>query len=1182
MLALLTLLLAQADAEIPPVDPEIERASFVLPDGFTAELWAADPMIAKPIQMNFAPDGKLWVATSRTYPQVKPGEVGEDEIVVLEDTDSDGRADSRTVFADGLLIPTGVAPGDGGCYVANSTELLHLSDTDGDGRADRRSILLSGFGTEDTHHLIHTFRWDPACRLNFAQSIYIHSHVETPFGVERLNAGGVWVFRPDRLHLDVFAYGLINPWGLAWTETGQTFATDGAGGEGINWMLPGGYYKTAANAPRLLAGLNPGSPKHCGLEVVDGPTLPDDFQGSHITCDFRGHRVCRFEVTDEAAPANLAPSDPAIADLPPTSAGWRSREVTELIRSDFPAFRPIDVKQGPDGALYIADWYNPIIQHGEVDFRDPRRDKTHGRIWRVTYDGRATEPVDYSSLPPEDLFATLASDWSYARRQARRVLVERIREEPSVREQMTAWVRALDNSQPNYWRTRLQTLWITHGLGDVDPFNLDLLLRCNDADVRAAAFRVLGDQSRTWRRDAAETLHQPGRDNPEQSDPWLAALELGVSDLSPRVRLEAVRIAPTFRSDRAAAIAMQALDHPVDEWIDYALFLTVRETADGWLPRVVAGESVFAKPSHRLYALRNAGRDAAIAPTIELLATVELPGEERVAILEELAARARVPELVAMIDAAGRIEDDAVAAELFKAVRGAKRVKSIPKDRAATFRPLAMQRSGLAGLHAASLLAKIGITDADLTKAVADRFGEVLAADGDLGEAIEAVIAADNPWLVAAAVEAIEKARGRLPDDALVALARSKPGFVAARVANTLADESKPQPDDPARVVTAVLNVKGGVPSLNRELGKVTLPADRGRTLLAAVRSSGQSDATLLETIARVASLEDSKRTYSAELVAKLRDELAVADPAHGEAIYRDAELACQKCHAIGGAGGVIGPEMRSLGAASPLEYIVESLLAPSARIKEGYNAVVVLTIDGELVTGVPISQTDDAIVLRDANGKRHTIAADDIEQQKPADSLMPAGLVDRLTDRDFRDLVAFLAALGKQEHYTIRPDPIVRTAEAMTPDNKAAYLLRRQRYAAAATDPDQFVWTSVYSRVDGSLPVESLPLVEVKNRSAAGQLGVSFVRVRFRQLVPGPLAITIDGDAVSEAWVDGQPVDLPPANTLATPDESSSAAVAAGEHTLTAAILRADDAEAAFVISYDPERAAPVTAAAK
>src|SRR6478735_6387667 len=285
--------------DIPDPDPEIERKSFVVADGFEVNLFASDPLLAKPIQMNFDPSGRLWVASSEVYPQIQPGQAANDKVLILEDRDGDGRAEKTHVFADGLLIPTGVVPGDGGAYVANSTELLHLKDTDGDGRADHRRVVLSGFGTEDTHHILHTLRWGPDGMLYFNQSIYIHSHIETPRGVRRLGGGGIWRFRPETLELDVFIRGLWNPWGHQVDRWGQSFATDGAGGEGINYCLPGAYYDAAPDAVRVLKGLNPGSPKYCGLEVASGRHIPETWRGNLLTNDFRGNRVCRFTLQDD-------------------------------------------------------------------------------------------------------------------------------------------------------------------------------------------------------------------------------------------------------------------------------------------------------------------------------------------------------------------------------------------------------------------------------------------------------------------------------------------------------------------------------------------------------------------------------------------------------------------------------------------------------------------------------------------------------------------------------------------------------------------------------------------------------------------------------------------------------------------------------------------------------------------
>ncbi len=359
--------------DIPDPDPLLQLAELEVAPEFEITLYAADPRIAKPIQMNFDPAGRLWVASSEVYPQIEPGQVANDKILVIEDQDHDGVADTTTVFADGLLIPTGVEPGDGGAYIANSTELLHLTDTDGDGIADHERVMLSGFGTEDTHHILHTLRWGPDGMLYMNQSIYIHSHIETPYGVRRMNGSGVWHFRPETMQLEAFTHGLVNPWGHAFDPYGQSFETDGAGGEGINYVFPGFVGITSPGAKYIFHGLNPGKPKLCGLEMLGGSHIPEAWRGDLITNDFRAHRVCRYKLTDDGA-------------------GFAAQELDELVRTRHQAFRPIDVKLGPDGAIYIADWYNPIIQHGEVDFRDPRRDHTHGRIWRIAAKDRPLLP----------------------------------------------------------------------------------------------------------------------------------------------------------------------------------------------------------------------------------------------------------------------------------------------------------------------------------------------------------------------------------------------------------------------------------------------------------------------------------------------------------------------------------------------------------------------------------------------------------------------------------------------------------------------------------------------------------------------------------------------------------------------------------------------------------------------
>ena len=356
--------------DIPEPDVQHELEMLHIADGFEVNLFATEPMVVKPIQMNWDAEGRLWVVSSTVYPQMKAGDQANDKIYILEDTNGDGTADSSTIFAEGLLTPTGILPGDSGVYVANSTEILFLKDTDGDGKADLRKQVMSGFGTGDTHHLIHTFRWGPEGMLYFNQSIYIYSHIETPWGIRRLEGGGVWQFRPETQELDVYARGLINPWGLQFNRWGQSFLTDGAGNEGINYAFPGATFLLAPGAEKIIQGLNPGQPKHSGLEVVSGRHLPESWEGSLITNDFRANRINRFVLEEQGS-------------------GYVSKQAEDLLWTDHIAFRPVDVTIGPDGAIYIADWYNPIIQHGEVDFHDPRRDQQHGRIWRITAKDRS-------------------------------------------------------------------------------------------------------------------------------------------------------------------------------------------------------------------------------------------------------------------------------------------------------------------------------------------------------------------------------------------------------------------------------------------------------------------------------------------------------------------------------------------------------------------------------------------------------------------------------------------------------------------------------------------------------------------------------------------------------------------------------------------------------------------------
>jgi putative heme-binding domain-containing protein len=1060
---------------IPDPDPELERQTFQLADGLEVNLYAADPLLAKPIHINFDAQGRLWVASSEVYPQVKPGQTPTDKILVLEDVDGDGKAEKTTVFADGLLIPTGVVPGDGGAYVANSTEVLHLSDTNGDGKADQSRVMLSGFGTEDTHHIIHTFRWGPDGMIYFNQSIYIHSHIETPWGVRRLNSGGIWQFRPETMQLEVFARGLCNPWGHVFDNWGQSFATDGAGGEGINYVFPGVVMFTYAGATKVSPGLNPGSPKHCGLEVITGRHFPDSWQGSLVTNDFRAHRVCRFDLTE-------------------VGSGYSSQQQTEIIKSTHPAFRPIDAKIGPDGALYIADWYNPIIQHGEVDFRDDRRDHTHGRIWRVTVKDRPL--VERPKIVGAEILALLEmlrAPEEFTRLHAKLELKGRGAKD--VAPALSNWVRSLDPADAQFEHLRLEALWTYQSLDTPEPELLATLLGSTDHHVRAAATRVLS----AWHNRVPQPATQ------------LAKL---VDDEHPQVRLEAVRALATLQTPRAAEIAMRALDRPVDRFLEHALWLTATDLQPQWLPALEAGQIDFGgNVKHLTFVLQAIGSPRVVAPLVALLQSGKLPADRRESVLLLIAALGGPPELRLVLDLA--LAGNAPAgdrAALIAALSGAMRNRKVKPDGDLTalagligdeneaLRVAAIEASGLWKIESAREKLLALASAADTAEPVRRAALAGLAAFGaQSSDALVALCAAGQPLNI----------RGQ----AIAALAALDVKAASAQLLQLLKDESKA---DPAAIIPAILDRDGGAAALTAAAGESQLSADTAKLAVRAVRSAAREEPELVKALSAAGGINTPKRTFSPdELTAFLTEVSAKGDPARGEAVFRNGQLSCLKCHAIAGAGGRVGPDLVSIGASAQADYLVQSILEPSAKIKENYHSLTVVS-DGIITSGVKVRETDTELVLRDAEDREVAIPIDTIEARKEAGSIMPVGLADELTRGELVDLVRFLSELGKVGPYAVGKARVARRWDALAGTaGNVAMVGDGKAFDPAAADGAN--WTSVYSTVAGDVPVASIPVVETKSGSQR------IVRSQAEVAIGGKVELLASGP-IEKLWLDGQP----------------------------------------------------------
>ena len=1091
--------LAQKDApaNVDP-DPEVERKSLQVADGFEVNLYAADPLLAKPIAMNFDPAGRLWVACSEAYPQIKPGAKQNDKIVVIEDTKGAGVADKTTVFADGLLIPTGVMPGDGGVYVVDSTDLLHLVDTDGDGKADKREVVLSGFGTEDTHHMVHALRWGPDGLLYFNQSVYIHSHIETPHGVRRLAGSGTWQLRPATRELNVFCRGLWNPWGIAWDRYGATFETDGAGGEGINYTFPDAAFATAVGVPRVMQGLNPGTPKDAGLEILSGRAMPDDWQGNLITNDFRGHRVCRYVLT-------------------PEGSGYTSKEMPELIKTTHPAFRPIDVKMGPDGALYIADWYNPIIQHGEVDFRDPRRDVTHGRIWRVTAKGRKlVERPKLVDAKVEDLLEALKAPEDWTRRAARRVMQERGAEK--VAPALAAWTAKLD-AGPESESARLEALWTYQAYDIVEPKLLAELLNANDYRIRAAAVRVAG----AW----AGRLPNP-----------LELLAPRVADDEAQVRLESVRALANVPSVHAAEAALTALDRPMDKWLDFALWETARELEPEWAPALQTGRFNYGGNARRLlFALQAVGSKDALGPLVKLVKEGKAPPESEEGVLTLIAALGGPKELAVVLErAADAHAPPAERAALFTALADAtlqRRVRpegnmgvvlSSLQAEDDALRAAAARTAGVWGLRVAA-------------KSLVDMAAGEKTSDAVRLAAIEglAYLSTKESWDALEALTADGRPSVRRP--ALAALAGVDLEAAAKAAPDVLA--SIPDGEGAADIYNAFLERKNGASLLAAALEGKQLPADTAKVGVRAVRISGREASALTAALTKAGGLKfGAKALTEAEMKAMVADVQKSGDAARGEAIFRRKDQLCMKCHAIAGAGGQVGPDLSSIGGSAQIDYLIDSVLLPNKQVKENYHAVLVTTQQGLSYTGIKVAESPDKLVLRTAEDKEISIPIKDIDERKMGGSLMPDGLTDVLTRAELVDLVRFLSELGKVGPYSVSKARLVRRWQALEATPEARQLVQA---GGAPGDSPSLRWEPAYSTVAGLLPLQDLPRIDLGKEGA-----VAVVRCQVEASTPGPVLLRLNTAAGLRLWMDRKPVAVQDATELTLP---------AGVHTLMFAV---------------------------
>lgn len=473
-----------------PLTAQDEQKTFHVPPGFEVQLVATEPEIQKPLNMAFDAKGRMWLTDSQEYPfAAPPDRKGRDTIKILEDTNGDGRADKITTFADGLNIPIGIYPYRDGCIAFSIPYVWFLRDTDGDGTCDTREKLFGPLAYDrDTHGLHNAFRrgfdgWLYACHgfNNRTEVAGADGHKIT------MNSGNTYRMRLDGSRVEHFTHGQVNPFGMAFDEWGNQFTAD-CHSKPLTALLRGAYYPSFGAPHDGLGFVSPmmdhlhGSTAIAGVAYVTGENFPKTYRGNLLSGNVMTSRINRNSLVYHGSTI-------------------RAKEEMDFLSTDDPWFRPVDLVFGPDGAMYVADFYNRIIGHYEVDLYHPGRDRHRGRIWRIVYTGndKSTKPakkIDLATADTKVLIEALGNSNLIVRQLATDQLTDRIGTDavPELQEVLQTSKSA---------ETKVQALWALYrlkGLGE------NLLVKATEDPselVRTHAMKVLAETPK-WSQKQAE------------------------------------------------------------------------------------------------------------------------------------------------------------------------------------------------------------------------------------------------------------------------------------------------------------------------------------------------------------------------------------------------------------------------------------------------------------------------------------------------------------------------------------------------------------------------------------------------------------------------------------------------------------------------------------------------------
>ena len=973
-------------ADTPPLTPEQQLKTFHLPPGWKIQLVAAEPKIPKPINIALDPKGRIWVTSSQEYPfAAPPDRPGKDTVRVIEDFDDNGLARKVTTFADGLNIPIGVLPVPGGALVYSIPNVWFIEDNGG--KAGKKTALYAAVGHKDTHGMTGEFQWGLD---GWVYACHGFSNTSTLKGSGpesiTMTSGSTYRIKLDGSRIESFTRGQVNPFGLCFDPLGNLYSAD-CHTRPIYQLLREAWYPSFGR-PHDGLGFGPemlqhdhGSTAIAGIVyLADDSVFPKDFQDNMFVGNVVTNRINRDRLERHGST-------------------YKAIEMPDFVKCDDPWFRPVDIKLGPDGALYVADFYNRIIGHYEVPLNHPGRDKERGRIWRIVPVDENGKPklhavVDPATASDADVAKMLEHPNLTVRTNATHELIRR---------------KPIDlelHNRPAF--AKAHGLWVYHGQGRITTDVAKAFAKDPSPLVRTHLMRVLAEET-PW--------------SPEMRNFAIAALD----DEDAFVK-------------RAAVQGLGA--HPSSAGTAELMELRTKVKNDD---------------SHLLWAVRIALRDqmrdpVTMANLAKVASQVTVEGDPHLPrkatdVLADVAPGVHSPAAASFLTKYLGDYPDMLPQRrdfLFTVIRDgsdAERKRMFELIQSKYGRDLVME-AGLVKTVQQAMQERGGKLTDDQRKLAVDIAGKLLVEGAanklqegiDLAQSLRMAEAVDPlvqvirtkklpPQLrknaIAAAVS-LDAVRSQPPLSAIL-LDDAEDLTVREQVASALASLNQPKTHDvlvgaltkaPAALqATIALGMAGSKQGGDKLLDSIAagkasprLLQDRG----VALKIENFKNAAMNDRVKKLTAGLPAADQRIQELIAKRKVSYLASksDPAAGRASF---EKNCMICHRLANQGPLIGPQLDGVGSRG-LDRLLEDILDPNRNVDQAFRSTMLALDDGRTMSGLVLREEGQVIVLADAQGKEVRVSKGNVSERSVSQlSPMPADFVERVPEAEFNHLLAYL-----------------------------------------------------------------------------------------------------------------------------------------------------------------------------